>query len=135
MNLSSETLRKAADIQDQIERLQSELNNVLSGNGVPAAEAAREEAPSAVVEPSIERPARRRRKKIVRSEVPLSEAVVKILQRAHHPLKVRKIYERLVKSGYPFQKEDPRENIKLLGVRIYNLKGVKQTGPGLFTAE
>jgi hypothetical protein len=37
INLTSQQLRKAADLKDRVEELQNELNNILGGRGTPLA--------------------------------------------------------------------------------------------------
>jgi hypothetical protein len=64
----------------------------------------------------------------------LALAVVQILKESVGPLKVAEIYNALVLKGYPFSGKDPK---KILGIRIYKLKGVVKAGQprdGLFQA-
>jgi hypothetical protein len=47
-------------------------------------------------------------------------------------MSVAEILEGLRANGYQYRAADPKKN---LGARIYRLKGVKQVGPGQFTAQ
>jgi hypothetical protein len=62
---------------------------------------------------------------------PLAPAVVKVLKAAGKPLNVNAVLEGLKKAKYVFTAKDAKKN---LAARIYKLSGVKQVGPGLFTA-
>jgi hypothetical protein len=62
---------------------------------------------------------------------PLAPAVVDVLKTKGTPMGVSEILEALLASGYPYRAADPKKN---LFARIYRLKGVKQVGPGQFTA-
>jgi len=62
---------------------------------------------------------------------PLSTAVVSVLKRARRPLNCAQITEALIKKEYQFTHPEPK---RIVSIRIYKLKGVKQTGPALFTA-
>ena len=48
------------------------------------------------------------------------------------PMGVAEILQGLRANGYRYAAADAKKN---LGARIYRLKGVKQVGPGRFTAE
>ncbi|HXM29329.1 MAG TPA: hypothetical protein VN957_25110 [Chthoniobacterales bacterium] len=133
MKLTSASLRRAADIQDEIEKLQSELDQMFETGESPA-------PPSDSV--VIRRPRRkvaRRADASVAAPVrrnaspsgPLAPAVVKVLKAHKRPMSVAEIVEGLEKNGYQFITAQPRKN---LAVRIYKLKGVKQVGPGRFSA-
>ncbi len=62
---------------------------------------------------------------------PLSSAVVAVLKRLKRPMSCAEITDSLLKKGYQFTHPEPK---RILSIRIYKLKGVKQTGPGRFTA-
>jgi hypothetical protein len=140
VKLSSSTLRKAAEIQERIERLQEELGRLMPTNA---------EASSApvVVAPATRVVARRGRgrKAAVAMPVgksrgrrstsptgPLAPAVVQVLKSREVPMNVSEILEGLMSNGYKFASPEPKKN---LFARIYRLKGVKQVGPGKFAAE
>jgi hypothetical protein len=140
VKLSSSSLRKAAEIQERIERLQEELGRLLPTGG---------EANSApvVVAPATRVVARRGRgrKAVAAASVgrskgrrstsptgPLAPAVVQVLQSKEMPMNVSEILEGLMSNGYKFASPEPKKN---LFARIYRLKGVKQVGPGKFTAD
>jgi hypothetical protein len=140
VKLSSSTLRKAAEIQERIERLQEELGRLLPASG---------ETNSApvVVAPAPRVVARRggRRKAVAAASVgrsrgrrstsptgPLAPAVVQVLKSRELPMNVSEILAGLMSNGYKFASPEPKKN---LFARIYRLKGVKQVGPGKFTAE
>jgi hypothetical protein len=141
VKLSSSTLRKAAEIQERIERLQEELSSLLQAGA---------EVSSMVVASSAKAriPASRGRhtKKAARMAPsgnirgrrstsptgPLAPAVVEVLESKKAPMSVSEILEGLLSNGYKFASPEPKKN---LFARIYRLKGVKQVGPGKFTAE
>lgn len=76
--------------------------------------------------------AKKGRGRVTSPSGPLSTAVVSVLKRVKRPLRAGEITEALLKKNYIFTHPDPK---RILSIRIYKLKGVKQTGPGLFTAE
>ena len=140
MKLSSSTLRKAAEIQERIEQLQSELDGLLQTD---------EEARSAVAAtttPNVSRGLGRRGRKAAAATAtgggrgrrstsptgPLAPAVVKVLKSRNSPMSVSEILDGLLSNGYKFASPEPKKN---LFARIYRLKGVKQVGPGKFAAE
>jgi hypothetical protein len=141
VKLSSATLRKAAEIQEHIERLQSELDQVLQV----------EEAPKPITpSPSVAVPRLTRRGPRGRStrsaalngrgrgrrstspSGPLAPAVVRVLKSRGAPMGVSDILDGLLANGYKFNSPEPKKN---LFARIYRLKGVRQVGPGRFAAE
>jgi hypothetical protein len=63
---------------------------------------------------------------------PLAPAVVKVLKSRSNPMSVAEILDGLNANGYKFTSPEPKKN---LFARIYRLKGVRQVGPGRFTAE
>lgn len=90
-------------------------------------------APKAVKAVKASKPAAKKgRGRVTSPSGPLSTAVVSVLKRSKRPLRAGEITEALLKKNYIFTHPDPK---RILSIRIYKLKGVKQTGPGLFTAE
>jgi hypothetical protein len=145
VKLSSATLKRAAEIQEQIERLESKRDQLLEGNEASAHAEAR---PAAAVA-ETPRLTRRRgpRGRPTRSAAlngrgrgrrssspsgPLAPAVVRVLKSRGGAMGVSAILDGLLSSGYKFNSPEPKKN---LFARIYRLKGVKQVGPGKFTAE
>jgi hypothetical protein len=140
VKLSSSNLRKAAEIQERIERLQEELGRLLP------------EGPEASVAPVVAAPAvravarrgrgrktaaavpaqRSRGRRSTSPTGPLAPAVVQVLKARELPMSVSEILEGLMSNGYKFASPEPKKN---LFARIYRLKGVKQVGPGKFAAE
>jgi hypothetical protein len=139
VKLTSSTLRRAAEIQERIERLQSELEQVLETG---------EQFNSVVAQPPVARkasraPSRGRRAGSVAARRgrgrrstsptgPLAPAVVRVLKARGGPMGVSEILEGLLKNGYKFNSPEPKKN---LFARIYRLKGVRQVGPGQFSAQ
>ena len=141
MKLSSATLRKAAEIQERIERLESELGHILQGEAPPKPVAPR---PAAAV-PRLTRRGTRGRstrsaalngrgrgRRSTSPSGPLAPAVVRVLKSRGAPMGVSDILDGLLSSGYKFNSPEPKKN---LFARIYRLKGVRQVGPGRFAAE
>lgn len=62
---------------------------------------------------------------------PLSSAVVSVLKRSRRPMSCAEITDALLKKNYVFTHPEPK---RIVSIRIYKLKGVKQTGPGRFAA-
>jgi hypothetical protein len=144
VKLSSSVLRKAAEVQEQIEQLESELHRLLeTGNstdsGSQAGSAAeRNQESNAGEEPSARgrragRPAaaaatgtasangRSRGRRSSSPSGPLAPAVVKVLKSRSAPMSVAEILDGLNASGYKFTSSEPKKN---LFARIYRLKGV-----------
>jgi hypothetical protein len=143
VKLSSATLRRAAEIQEHIERLQSELDRVLQGDEAPKPAPA--SAPVAVAAPKLTRRGARGRttrsaalngrgrgRRSTSPSGPLAPAVVRVLKSRGAPMGVSDILDGLLSSGYKFNSPEPKKN---LFARIYRLKGVRQVGPGRFAAE
>jgi hypothetical protein len=140
VKLSSSTLRKAAEIQERIERLQGELGSLLqagteaSSTPVVAVAAARTVASrgrgrkATAVAPS----GKNRGRRSTSSTGPLAPAVVQVLKSKESPMSVAEILDGLMSNGYKFASPEPKKN---LFARIYRLKGVKQVGPGRFASE
>jgi hypothetical protein len=136
---SSSTFRKAAEIQERIERLQQELATLLQ-----TGEAA-EGAPSQPKNEPPSEPASGRRRKAAPAVAasrgrggrrgspsgPLAPAVVQVLKAKGKAMSVSEILDGLRSRGYQYPSADPKKN---LFARIYRLKGVKQVGPGQFAA-
>ena len=141
MKLSSASLRKAADLQERIERLESELAHLLQGET-----AAKPVTPTEAAAPKLTRRGRRGRAPRVAAALngrgrgrrstspsgPLAPAVVRVLKSRGAPMGVSDILDGLMSNGYKFNSSEPKKN---LFARIYRLKGVRQVGPGRFAAE
>jgi len=140
VKLSSASLRKAADIQERIERLESELEQLLQGET-----AAKPVTPSLAPTPRLTRRGRRARttkavalngrgrgRRSTSPSGPLAPAVVRVLKSRGAPMGVSDILDGLMSNGYKFNSPEPKKN---LFARIYRLKGVRQVGPGRFAAE
>ena len=135
MNLSSSTLRKAAEIQERIERLRGELGSLLRADA--------EASPIVTAAPSRAVRSRTRGKKVsavapsgksrgrrsTSPTGPLAPAVVQVLKSKESPMSVSEILEGLFSNGYKFASPEPKKN---LFARIYRLNGVKKVGPGKF---
>jgi hypothetical protein len=142
VHLSSSTFRKAAEIQERIERLQGELDSILILRAkaeassaqlvVAAAPAAVARRPRGKKTAGGRAPGKARGRRSTSSSGPLAPAVVQVLQSKDAPMSVAEILEGLFANGYKFASSEPKKN---LFARIYRLKGVKQIGPGRFAAE
>ena len=139
MKLSSSTLRKAAELQERIEQLQSELDSLLQ----TGQEASSAPMVAAATAPTVSRRRGRKAGAVVAARAsrgrrstsptgPLAPAVVKVLKSKNSPMSVSEILDGLLSNGYKFTSPEPKKN---LFARIYRLKGVKQVGPGKFAAE
>jgi hypothetical protein len=134
VKLSSSTLRKAAEIQERIEQLQTELGSLLQSEGQQNS-APPSQVPTPVVTHGRGRkvtPIRGRGRRSTSPTGPLAPAVVQVLKSKNSPMSVSEILNGLLANGYKFASPEPKKN---LFARIYRLKGVKQVGPGKFTAE
>jgi hypothetical protein len=134
VKLSSSTLRKAAEIQERIEQLQTELGSLLHSEGQQNS-APPSQVSTPVVSPGRGRkvtPVRGRGRRSTSPTGPLAPAVVQVLKSKNSPMSVSEILDGLLANGYRFASPEPKKN---LFARIYRLKGVKQVGPGKFTAE
>jgi hypothetical protein len=135
VKLSSSTLRKAAEIQVRIEQLQTELGGLLQSEGGEQNSAPVSQASTAVVTQGRGKrvaPVRGRGRRSTSPTGPLAPAVVQVLKSKSSPMSVSEILDGLLSNGYKFASPEPKKN---LFARIYRLKGVKQVGPGKFTAE
>ena len=139
MKLTSISLRKAAEIQEKIEKLQADLEALLENDT--------ESIPSSAPDSGVAMDTVRNRGRKPRSSPPmdksrgrrstsptgpLAPAVVKVLKSKGSPMTVAEILDELMSSGYKFTSPEPKKN---LFARIYRLKGVKQVGPGRFAAK
>jgi hypothetical protein len=139
VNLSSSTLRKAAEIQERIERLREELSSLVPADTeasstqmvtvapVPAVKRRSRGKKVAAVAPS----GKSRGRRSTSPTGPLAPAVVQVLRSKDSPMSVSEILEGLFSNGYKFASPEPKKN---LFARIYRLTGVKQVGPGKFAA-
>ena len=132
MHLTSKQFAHAAEIAEEIESLEKQINDLLLGKEV-----------TFQPESSPKAPPRRRVSTLgkVATSAPgankeergtLSHAVVQILKRSKEPLRTADIYNALVAEGYPFTSKDPK---KILGIRLYKMLGVQTLGGGLFKAK
>jgi hypothetical protein len=128
--LSSKTFAQAAQIAEEIESLEKQLDNLLRGgeiavdnqNTSKAAPKRRITAPKKA--PAIQAPEQGRGT--------LRPAVVAVLKKSKTPLKTADIYDSLVAQGYQFTFNEPK---KVLGIRLYKMLGVQALGGGLFKAK
>jgi hypothetical protein len=123
LKLSSSTLRKAAGIQEEIEKLDFELRNLLAK--------ARKPEDGRGTKNLIARRVSKQVKKSLRS-TGVAAGVRRILKTQGKSMKVGEIYRRLLTSGYSFRSSNPKNS---LTAQLYRMKGVRRAGPGQFTAE
>lgn len=123
LKLSSSTLRKAAEIQEKIEKLDVELGNLLIGISEP------QDRPEK--KPFVTRRAGRQVSKHTR-RIGVATGVRQILRGHAKPMKVAEIYRRLQAAGYAFRSSNPKNS---LTAQMYRMRGVRRTGPGEFAAE
>ena len=123
LKLSSSTLRKAAKIQEEIEKLDVELGNLLIGISGP------QDRPEK--KPFVTKRAGRRVSKHTR-RIGVATGVRQILRGHAKPMKVAEIYRRLQAAGYAFRSSNPKNS---LTAQMYRMRGVRRTGPGEFAAE
>ena len=123
LKLSSSTLRKAAKIQEEIEKLDVELGNLLIGISAP------QDRPEK--KPFVTRRAGRQVSKHTR-RIGVATGVRQILRGHAKPMKVAEIYRRLQAAGYAFRSSNPKNS---LTAQMYRMRGVRRTGPGEFAAE
>ena len=132
MYLSSKTFTQAAQIAEEIESLEKQLDNLLRGGETPvdnqttpkAAPKRRVSAPKKAPSAAIQAPEQGRGT--------LRPAVVAVLKKSKTPLKTADIYDNLVAQGYQFTFNEPK---KVLGIRLYKMLGVQALGGGLFKAK
>ena len=132
MYLSSKTFAQAAQIAEEIESLEKQLDNLLRGGETPvdnqttpkAPAKRRVSAPKKAPSAAIQAPEQGRGT--------LRPAVVAVLKKSKTPLKTADIYDSLVAQGYQFTFNEPK---KVLGIRLYKMLGVQALGGGLFKAK
>jgi hypothetical protein len=139
VHFSSKTFAQAAQIAEQIESLETQLNLLLRG-GDSIVE--KESTPKAAPKRRMSSP-----KKVdsaapkADSETPpvaeegrgtLRPAVVAILKKSKKPLRTAELYDELVAQGYQFTFKEAK---KVLGIRLYKMLGVQPLGGGLFKAK
>jgi hypothetical protein len=130
--LSSKTFTQAAQIAEEIESLEKQLDNLLRGGETPvdnqttpkAPAKRRVAAPKKAPSAAIQAPEQGRGT--------LRPAVVAVLKKSKTPLKTADIYDNLVAQGYQFTFNEPK---KVLGIRLYKMLGVQALGGGLFKAK
>src|SRR4029077_8054281 len=142
----SDPLKRLPQIQSEIKTLKAEfyriLDNLRSGvestilAAASSVKRGRRRRAAAATEVAPKAPRRRRsplkgKKRPASPSGPLAPAVVKVLKAAGKPLNVNAVLDGLKKNKYVFTAKDAKKN---LAARIYKLSGVKQVGPGLFTA-
>ena len=124
LKLSSSTLRKAAEIQEEIEKLDVELGNLLIGISRPP-DRPEKKQPFVASRPGKQVNKRARR-------IGVATGVRQILRGQAKPMKVAEIYRRLQAAGYAFRSSNPKNS---LTAQMYRMRGVRRTGPGEFAAE
>ena len=130
MHLSSKTLGQAAQIAEQIEWLEKQLDDLLQGEELTSQS---ESAPKAVPRvSSAKRPVSSASQSGKAERGTLRPAVVEILKKNEKPLKTADIYDALVTKGYQFTFKEPK---KVVGIRLYRMLGVQVLGGGLFKAK
>ena len=124
LKLSSSTLRKAAGIQEEIEKLDVELRNLLIEAEEPRAKPQDRTGRKNFV-------SRRSTKQRGARRTGVAAGVRQILKAQGKPMKVGEIYRRLRASGYSFRSSNPKNS---LTAQMYRMQGVRRTGPGEFKA-
>ena len=132
MYLSSKTYVQAAQIAEEIESLEKQLETLLRGGETPvdnqssakAPPKRRVSAPKKALPSATEAPDHGRGT--------LRPAVVAVLKKSKTPLKTADIYDNLISQGYQFTFKEPK---KVLGIRLYKILGVQALGGGLFEAK
>ena len=156
VTLTTSTLRRALDLQERIESLQSELTRLLGKNvsltgfvsetvsvtgprrrgrkpGRVAKKAAKPGRPAKKVAKRGRRKKRtspfKGQKRPSSPSGPLAPAVHKVMKRAGAPLNVNAVLQGLKQDKYVWKVSEPKKN---LAARIYTMPGVKKVGPGMF---
>lgn len=151
LTIDTSTLRRALDLQEQIEGLQRELSRVLGKNAVlaglvggatsvsPGRRRGRKPGrkPGRPAKKAAKKGGRRKKrtspfkgkKRPASPSGPLAPAVAKVMKRANGPMNVDAVLQGLKNIKYVWNVSDPKKN---LAARIYTLPGVKKVGPGLF---
>ena len=131
LKISSSTLRTAAGIQEEIEKLEGELEELLTASGV--SKAGDGSLGSHSQRGTTKVVARSATKKAGKSAPgALAAGVRQILRRQGKPMRVVEIYRRLLAAGYSFRSSNPKNS---LTAQMYRMRGVRRTGPGEFAAE
>lgn len=125
LRLSSSTLRKAAEIQEEIEKLDGELQNLLveAAKTKPQDHAGKKNLVARRLKKQVNKDSRR---------IGVAAGVRQILRKQAKPMKVAEIYRRLVAAGYSFRSSNPKNS---LTAQMYRMRGVRRTGPGEFAVE
>lgn len=123
LKLSSSTLRKAARIQEDIEKLDFELRNLLAETRKPEDGKGTKNLIASRVSTHVKKSRRR---------TGVAAGVRRILKAQGKYMKVGEIYRRLLASGYSFRSSNPKNS---LTAQLYRMKGVRRAGPGQFRAE
>lgn len=145
ITLTTATLRRALDLQEEIESLQNQLARILGKNVSLRGSGAVLVREAGVVRRGRKpgRPAKaakrgrrkkrtspfKGRKRPASPSGPLAPAVHKVLKRAGGPMNVDAILQGLKSNKYVWNVSNPKAN---LSARLYTLKGVKKSGPGMF---
>jgi hypothetical protein len=130
--LSSKTFAQAAQIAEEIESLEKQLDSLLRGGETPVDH---QTAPKAPAKRRVSAPKKAPSAAIQAPEQgrgTLRPAVVAVLKKSKTPLKTADIYDSLVAQGYQFTFNEPK---KVLGIRLYKMLGVQALGGGLFKAK
>ena len=132
VHFSSKNLAQAAQIAEQIESLENQLNLLLQGeNSVSEKASIPKSAPKRRVS-SPKKAESAEPKAPDEARGTLRPAVVAILKKSKNPLKTADIYDALVEQGYQFTFKEAK---KVLGIRLYKMLGVQPLGGGLFKAK
>jgi hypothetical protein len=138
MPFSSKTFAQAAKIAEQIESLETKLS-VLLQRAEPIEQ--KQSNPKTAITQKASTKRRIALPKKLESATPngsgdgrgtLRPAVVAILKESDKPLKTADIYDALVARGYKFTFKEAK---KVLGIRLYEMLGVRPLGEGLFQAK
>jgi len=159
LTLNTATLRRALGLQERIEGLQRELSRLLGKNnslaglvsetvsiagprrrgrkrGRPAKKTAkRGRKPGRPAKKAAKRGGKKRtspfkgKKRPSSPSGPLAPAVHKVLKRAGGPMNVDAILQGLKQDKYVWKVSNPKAN---LAARVYTMRGLKKTGPGMF---
>ena len=145
LTINTSTLRRALDLQEQIEKLQRELSSVLGKNaalaglvgGATVASLGRRRGrkPGRPAK-AVKKGGRKKRtspfkgkKRPASPSGPLAPAVIKVMKRGNGPMNVDAVLQGLKNIKYVWNVSDPKKN---LAARIYTLPGVKKVCPGMF---
>jgi hypothetical protein len=156
VTFTTSTLRRALDLQERIESLQSELTRLLGKNvsltgfvsetvsvtgprrrgRKPGRVAKKTAKPGRPAKKVAKRGRRKKRTSPFKGQKrpsspsgPLAPAVHKVMKRAGGPLNVNSVLQGLKQDKYVWKVSEPKKN---LAARIYTMPGVKKVGPGMF---